>query len=544
MRHLLNNKEKQVALDDGSRSIHPRKFMTINKEILRLPLLAITVFALGIFFRLSSLGNKLYSHDEAYTSLHAAGYTGSEAIAGIWDGRIITRDDIQVFLQASEGKGIFDTLSALARSQPHESPLFFVFSHYWMRLIGSSPAAMRGLSAFLSLFGIPGMYYLGLELFKSQKTSLLSAAFISLSPFSILFAQDARPYSLWASMTILSSAVFLTALRKNQTLVWGSYMLSLAIGFYSHQLFVLVAIAHACYFLLMGELHTESRFLRYITYSFFALVLFSPWLVQILTRWNQVVRGLDWAGTHISWLQYIQRWVLIFTSPFLDLQFTPRNIIPYLLRAPVLLLIGYALLFLIRSTPRRIWVFMLLLIGVTTFPLIFSDLLRGGILSIQGRYFVPVNMAMIPVVAHLFTEKLSLSCPKLPTRWHLFVALLLTAQIGSTFNILWAKTWWNKNLSWNNPQIVQALNQASNPLLIVYGIAPTDLGDILALGSMVDGDVRFRLYQTPAVVDLTGPFSDIYLFHQDYVKIIESGNRYKIYEVVPDILWRIAKRVD
>jgi uncharacterized membrane protein len=510
----------------------------------RLPLLAITVIALGMFFRLGNLGNKLYSHDEAYTLLHAAGNTGSDAINGIWDGRTITRDDIQVFLQPREEKGIFDTLSALARSQPHESPLFFIFAHYWMRLVGSSPAAMRGLSALLSLFAIPGMYYLSLELFKSQRTALLSAAFISLSPFSILFAQDARPYSLWASMTILSSVVFLTALRKNTRLVWGLYTLSLAIGFYSHQLFVLVAIAHACYFILMKELHTEGRFLRYITYSFFAVVFFTPWLFQILTRWNHVVRGLDWASTHISWFQYIQRWVLIFTSPFLDLQFTPRNIIPYLLRGPVLLLIGYALFFLIRSTPRRIWVFLLLLIGVTTIPFIFSDLLRGGIISIQGRYFIPVNMAMIPVVAHLFTEKLSLSCPKLPIKWYLFVTLLLAAQIGSAFNILWAKTWWTKSLSWNNPQIVQELNQASDPLLVVYGIAPTDLGDMLALSTMVDGDVKFRLYQTPAVVDLSGPFSDIYLFHKNYAKIIEGENSYKIKEVAPNILWRIANQVE
>jgi hypothetical protein len=185
-----------------------------------------------------------------------------------------------------------------------------------------------------------------------------------------------------------------------------------------------------------------------------------------------------------------------------------------------------------------------LLIGVTTIPFIFSDLLRGGIISIQGRYFIPVNMAMIPVVAHLFTEKLSLSCPKLPIKWYLFVTLLLAAQIGSAFNILWAKTWWTKSLSWNNPQIVQELNQASDPLLVVYGIAPTDLGDMLALSTMVDGDVKFRLYQTPAVVDLSGPFSDIYLFHKNYAKIIEGENSYKIKEVAPNILWRIANQVE
>ena len=505
----------------------------------RLHVLAIIVFALGVLFRLGNLGNKLYSHDEAYTSLHAAGYTGSEAIDGIWDGRIITRDDIQFFLNP-RGKDIFDTISALARSQPHESPLYFIFAHYWMRLVGSSPVAMRGLSLLLGLFAIPGMYYLSLELFKSQQTALLSAVFISLSPFSILFAQDARPYSLWASIAILSSAVFLVALRENKRLIWVLYGLSLAIGFYSHQLFVLVAIAQGCYFLAFKDFHGEGRFSRYIASSFLAVLIFTPWLFQILTRWAQVTRGLDWVDTPISPFQYIQRWAIIFASPFIDLQFSQGNVIPYLLRAPVLLLIGYALFYLVQSSPRRVWAFLLLLIGVTTLPFIFSDVLRGGILSIQGRYLIPVSVAIVPVVAHLFAEKLSTPKPALPVKWYLIIAFLVVAQVGSAFNILWAKTWWTKKLSWNNPQVVQVLNQASDPLLIVYGMAPTDLGDVLALGSMVDGDVKFRLYQEPAVVDLSGNFSDIYWYHQTYTTITDSRKGLQISEVVPGVLWRIV----
>lgn len=506
----------------------------------RLALLAIIAFVLGVFFRLGNLGHKLYSHDEAYTSLHAAGYTGSEAIDGIWNSRIITRQDIQVFLQPGEEKDIRDTLSALARSQPHESPLYFVFAHYWTRLVDSSPAAMRGLAALLSLFAIPGMFYLSLELFKSQRTALLSVIFISLSPFSILFAQDARPYSLWSSITIVSSAMFLVAIRENKRVFWGLYTLSLAIGFYSHQLFVLVAIAHGCYLISFKELRVERRFLRYIASAFFSVLMFTPWLFQILTRWNQVVRGLDWVSSHIPWFQYLQRWAVIFASPFIDLQFGSGNIIPYLLRVPALLLIGFALFFLIRSTPQRVWVFLVLLIGITTFPFIFSDLLRGGILSIQGRYLIPVNMATIPVVAHLLSEKISVPRAALSIKWYAITAILLAAQIGSALNIFWAETWWTKKLSWNNPEIVHVLNQASNPLLVVYGMAPTDLGDVLALSSMVDEDVKFRLYQEPAIVDISGHFSDIYWFHQTYTTMTENEKRYQITEVVPGILWRIA----
>jgi uncharacterized membrane protein len=44
----------------------------VNSSWIRVLLL--TAFTLGVFFRLSGLGNKIYFHDEAYTSLYAAGY--------------------------------------------------------------------------------------------------------------------------------------------------------------------------------------------------------------------------------------------------------------------------------------------------------------------------------------------------------------------------------------------------------------------------------------------------------------------------------------
>jgi uncharacterized membrane protein len=507
----------------------------------RLQPLVFVAFALGAFFRFGGLGKMMYSHDEIYTSLRAAGYTGSEVINSIWDGGIITRDDIQYFLKPSESKDVFDTLSTIARSMPQLSPLYFISAHYWMRLVGSSPASMRGLAALFSLFAIPGMYWLSLELFKSRRIALVSAVLISLSPFSILFAHDARQYSLWASAILLSSAALLTAIRKNRKFDWSIYSLSLIFGIYSHQLFVLVAVAHWLYMITFKESRLEGRFVRYLFASLLAALAFTPWLYQVFTHWNIVSQRLGWANTEYSWLRYIQYWLIIFASPFIDLYIGARNIIPFILRIPVLLLIGYALYFLVVSTPKRIWAFLLLLIGVTALPLFLSDLFRGGILSAQGRYFVSANVAIIPVVTHLLVEKLSIPRAKPALIWYLVTALLLAAQLGSAYNILWAETWWTKKHSWIDPQIGHVLNQANHPLLIVNGLWPTDLGDVLAISLMVNQDVSFMLHQTPATIELPEGFSNIYWFHQTYWDFIESesGKQYQATEVVPYFLWRI-----
>ena len=509
-------------------------------ELRRFQPLAILLIVVGVFFRFIGLGSLMYSHDEAYTSLRAAGYTGSEAIDSIWDGRIITRDAIQYFLKPIGDKDVFDTISVIARSEPQLSPLYFILAHYWMRLIGSSPSAMRGLSAFLSLFAIPGMYWLSMELFRSRRIALVSTVLISLSPFMILLAKDARPYSLWASVTLLSSAAFMAAIRKNKIFDWGGYSLFIIIGLYSHLMFALVIIAHGLYMIAFKEFRLERRFIKYLIASFLAFLTFIPWLLQLITRWNFVMGRIDLVDTQISML-HIQHWVINIASPFIDLYIGERNIIPYILRVPVLLLIGCGIIFLVVRAPKRIWVFLLLLIGVSTLPFMLSDLLRGGVLSIQGRYFVSANVAIILVIAYLLVEKLSESRAIPPYRWHLITMLLLVAQLGSAINIVQAETWWTKKISWIDPQIGHVLNQESHPVLIVNGLWPTDLGDVLAISYMVDKDVNFLLYQTPEIEELPVGFSNIYWFHQTYWDFLDSenGNQFQATEVIPYFLWRI-----
>lgn len=504
-------------------------------------LLILTICLFGVIFRFSGLSNMIYSHDEAYTSLRAAGYTGSEVIDVIWNGMEIPKDDIQQFLKPSADKNVIDTLSVLARSEPQLSPLYFIFAHYWMRFIGSSPAAMRALSAFLSLFAIPGMYWLCLELFKSRRIALISIALISLSPFSILIAQDARPYSLWASMTLLSSAAFLVAVNKNKQRFWGIYLIFIIIGIYSHLMFALVIIAHGVYLLAIKELRVEGRFTHYLVVSFLAFISFTPWIYQIITHWDRVIERTGWSLNIVFWLKYIQGWALIFASPLIDLYIGQGNIIPYLLRLPMLLLIGYAIYYLVVSLPKQVWTFLLLLIGVTSLPLFLSDLIRGGILSISGRYFVSTNVVIISIVAHLLDNKLVSSKKITQSKWYLITALLIGTQLISVFNILSAETWWIKKHSWIDPQIGHVINQDNHPLLIANGLWPTDLGDILSISFMVDQDVRFKLYREQTTIEWPEGFSNVYWFHQTYLGFIESqsGKEYQATEVVPYFLWRL-----
>ena len=502
-----------------------------------------TIFVLGIFFRFSDLGKMIYSHDETYTSLHGAGYTRTEAVNNLWDGRIIEKEEIEYFLKPTGDKGVFDTLSALASSEPHLAPLYFFFAHYWMRMVGTSPAAMRVLSALLSLFAIPGMFWLSFQLFESKKVALISAVLISLSPYSILFAHDARPYSLWVFITLLSSAAFLTAIKKNKTFAWGVYALFIIIGLYSHLLFTLVIAAHGLYLVIVKESRVNGRFNRYLIVLVLAILAFTPWLYQIFIHRNSMLNRLDWTTVGASRFEYIQRWLIISASPLIDLYLGPGNILTYILRLLIVILIGYALIFLVRGLPKSTWAFLITMIGVTALPLLISDLIRGGRLTLQGRYFASTIVMIIPVIAYLIEEKLSLGKTKSIFIWYSIVILIFSAQISSAINISMSETWWNKNLSPINPQFGHVLNQASNPLLVVNGLEPTDPGDVFAITYMVDQDISFILNRSATVVELPNDYSSIYWFHSTFGDFInsESGRAYKATEAVPYFLWRIDR---
>jgi uncharacterized membrane protein len=190
-------------------------------------------------------------------------------------------------------RDVFDTLARSSSLNRTQFPLYFVFAHYWMRLVGHSPAEMRSLSALISLTAMLGMYWLGCELFRSRRTALFSAAFIALSPFHLLFAQDARPYSLLASITLLASAAFLRALRQNKKRDWAIYSVLLILGIYTHLLFGLVALAHAAYLLTGLRKLQNGQFTRYFAASFLALLAFTPWLYQIVSNFPAVTERAE-----------------------------------------------------------------------------------------------------------------------------------------------------------------------------------------------------------------------------------------------------------
>jgi uncharacterized membrane protein len=502
--------------------------------------LFVAILILGVFFRLSGLGNKIYSHDESYTSLYAAGYVGDDVFEGIWNGKDVTAPDIQRFLRPTDEKKAAYVLSLIALYSPHQAPLFFLLEHYWMYLIGYNPAQMRGLAALFGLLSIPAIYWFSREMFQSIRTALVSTALFAISPFHVLFAQDARPYSLWALATLLSGVALLRAMRKDNTMPWLIYSLTLIVGLYSHQLFILVILAQSFYFISVHLLWHKKKYAGYLFAGLLTFVAYTPWLFYVITRWQHIARQVDILNMQIPWTQYIKWWVLSFSSPFIDLDFTSGNLLPYLLRALILVFIAYALVYVIMKRPIQLWILPVLMYITTAGSLILADLFLGGMRSITGRYFVPANLMTILIVAYFLTDSLDRAYPRISIKWRILVSGLIAASVLSNLNSLQAETWWNKELSRITPGLFHEINK-DQTLLLVSGSHPTNLGDVLSLGFAVDSDVHFKIYEDPDKIQYSGNYQNIYWFPSSYEEFQEISKKKNIrtIEVMQGTLWRI-----
>jgi mannosyltransferase len=149
------------------------------------------VVAIATALRLFRLGTKSFWLDEA-TSV------------------VLARVDRQVFV------------AALIHRQANMA-LYYVLLRGWIR-VGSSEFVIRCLSVLAGVAAIPAIYLLGARLF-GPRAGRLAALLLSVHAFHIRYSQEARSYSLFMLLAILSSLFLLRSLEQPSRKNRGGYIL-------------------------------------------------------------------------------------------------------------------------------------------------------------------------------------------------------------------------------------------------------------------------------------------------------------------------------
>jgi uncharacterized membrane protein len=449
--------------------------------------------AWGIFFRFYHLDRKVFWGDEVFTAMRASGYSAAEVIERTYTGEILDLADLQQY-QRPIDRSWQQTWDALIGS-PEQAPLYYLLARGWMLMFGEDVAGVapadltrsistwRSLSAVISLLLFPCVYWLCCELFASTATAWIAIALIALSPFYVLFAQEARLYSLWTVSIALSSAALLRA--RHQQRGWWLYALTLALSLYTFLFSGLVAIGHGIYIFALSGWRWSKTITAYLGATFLGLLLFSPWLVVILTHSGQLSRNvahLDQDQPNLSAL-----WLLNLSRIFFDFNHGASWINPLTYAAAALSI--YALYWLNRDRAKRVWLFIFALIGVTGTVLILADLVLGGQRSAVARYPIACYLGIQLAVARLFADQIFEK--PLRRKWAIAFAAVLLVGLLSCGVSSQMQLWWNKGLfkTRNNPEIAAVINQSPAPLVI----SDAAIERVLSLSYLLQPQTKFQL---------------------------------------------------
>jgi uncharacterized membrane protein len=474
--------------------------------------LLIGLIVIGIIFRFVNLNHKVYWHDEVYTSLRSAGYSRGEIDQAIYQNQILSAQELQRFQQLKPGSTWADTVRSLAVEDPQHPPLYFLLTRVWMQSLGgwlqqtfhSSLTLFRSLPALLSLLSLPLMYVLAWELFASRTAAGLATAFLAISPFDVLFAQTARQYGLLTTMVIASQWLLLRSLRRSTWQNWGLYALAIAVGLYTHPFFGLTIAAQIA-FVGLRSLTESGRSqlgsLRNFVLSLVAaLVLYSPWLWVMLTNRKRALDTTDWSQVSPGIDHLLKLWTLSFSSLFLDLDFGFTNPLTFLLRIPILLLLGWSLVYLYRRCDRTVGLSILTSILVPFLLLAGPDLILGGKRSAVSRYLISsypgVQLAIAGFLASRWRSRAVMT-------WGILGLLVVSALASQTVSAA-AFTWWNKDLSYFNAEVAQRLNARPTLVISEVGDDYTNTGDLISLSYLLNKDVRLLLIREPSWVKTPG----------------------------------------
>jgi uncharacterized membrane protein len=478
------------------------------------------VIVAGFLLRWVNLGHSVYWGDEVYSSIRIFGHRTAELRAVIAQGQVVTAATIQTFQQLSPLKGIGATLQSLAIEDAHLTPLYFVLVRLWAGIFGDSVAAIRSFSALCGCLLLPVTYGLAIELFQRRRVAMVATALVAVSPIQLIYAQEARMYSLWTLTVAVAALLLLRALRYQRPRDWWQLTGALTLMLYSHFLSVMMLGGFSVYVLL-----TQWR-QRHILWAFarsgmVALLVLGPWLWIFLHRRivdNNDQEAFSGAANAVlmlkNWFSNFRRGMIDFNT---SLQDSPLQALLLLGFSVICLgIFGWAIAALWRSRDRSAALFVIML--MITLPLaLFGDSLAG---LLPPRWILPSYLGLQLLFAAFLGGPAARrrGAPWRPP-WQLkpaLLSLLLVVGLASCLMLVRSESWWHRGMSECNPRAARLIDQSAQPLVVSDGVGGEffdhALSNVISLSRLVKPQTVFQVVlepQTPTIAPQK--FSDIWV---------------------------------
>ncbi len=531
--------------------------------------LVIVAIVLGVVLRFTNVSHKAFGLEEGFTAFHLSGYGDRDAAKQLVTGKVIANAELQRFQFPNNERGVLDTLRQIALVAPESPPPYFLMLRGWVGLFGQTVTSLRLFSVALSVLLIPAVYWLCRELFPGTWVGGVAMALVAQSPFHLLYAQEARPYSLWTLLIVLSSATLVRALRQQTVGAWALYSLTFAMGLYCHLLHGLVIIAHGLCIAWRewGQWSSSLRrgaLRRYLGASLIGALLFLPWIIFTLVHFEysqQPETAAVVAQSSFS-LGLMKAWVKAWNLTVLDFNWDGSG--------SRLGLIGLALLLGTNLVWMAIalWRFalraeapakqlLLAMVGATAAVLMLSDLIRGGQQTIAFGNWLPAVVSLQLIMAFVLTRWLVSG----PRCWgQILLTGLLTMGLLSNGVMVMSWDWWSKsaaNANLDLPALVLVHEQRQASLVESdtagtggRGIAspaqpPLFVSDAffvyaMAASHALPDDAQWLLVKAQEPPQVPEEYRDFYLYAPTTELLEQMQQQYEV-EPFNDAYWHVSR---
>lgn len=210
------------------------------------------ILILALLIRLAGIASRPIWYDEAFSALLA-----EQGPSAIIDGTLAKDAD-----------------TSAAEEHP---PAYYFMLWGWMKLFGNTLISLRLLSVFLSTGITYFIYRITSHIFDSS-TALIAAFFSAILPFQIHYGQEIRMYVLLTFWLCIATYAFL----KHR---WILFSIAAALAQYTHNLaaFYLIPLAFTPIFQ-----QDWKTFRSLILAGFAAIIIYSPWLIQLPAQLSKV----------------------------------------------------------------------------------------------------------------------------------------------------------------------------------------------------------------------------------------------------------------
>lgn len=466
----------------------------------------------GIGLRFVNLESGIFWVDEVATAVRVRGYTQAEVVATVADGRPRSPTELWQFVETPSDRDRITTLNALVQS-PEHAPFYFLLTREWAALFGSSPTTLRLLSVLLSLLTLPMLFWLCWEWLHSFLAGSIAVSLLAISPLFISYAQEARPYSLWLFLLVLSGGLLMRAWKTRHLLLWASYGLTLTLTLYTSLLSLPLVIGQGLYLTLAAR---ESRniYRKPDIFSIkavwgaiaFSILAFLPWLVVIISQWNTLQSNTAWMQLPMGLVDRIGIWLYSISIPVFDVPVAPLGTLSSTLQIltsfGLLLVFKGMLLRLMQRTSWRVWGWILALGLPIPVLLAIADAVLGGRRSTAPRYWIPAHLAIVLLIAAFAAWKPTGWLRNRQQRqWRLWLITgLLGLSLVCALGNLERSPRYLKSRNINNPAIAAAINRAPNPQIFAE---PTEVYDLISLSQALEPTVAIHILEASGTASPT-----------------------------------------